>query len=143
MTTDVFTKQKRSEVMSRIRGKGNKDTELVMIRILRKYHIVGWRRNQHILGRPDFIFPKQKVALFVDGCFWHVCPKHFNLPKNNRAFWEQKLQTNQDRDKYVTRALKKYQWKVIRIWEHELSYPDRVVKKIVRALQPSLKSVAR
>ena len=133
--TDVFTKQKRSEVMSRIRGKGNKDTELVMIRILRKYHIVGWRRNQHILGRPDFIFPKQKVALFVDGCFWHVCPKHFNLPKNNRAFWEQKLQTNQDRDKYVTKTLRQAQWKVVRVWEHELSNSETVVRRILAALQ--------
>lgn len=67
--TDVFTKQKRSEVMSRIKGKGNKDTELVMIQILRKYHISGWRRNQVVLGKFDFVFPKQKVALFVDGYF--------------------------------------------------------------------------
>jgi len=133
---DVFTKEKRSEVMSRIRGKENKDTELVMIQILRSSHISGWRRNQVLLGKPDFIFPKQKVALFVDGCFWHGCPKHSNMPKNNREFWEKKLQGNKDRDKYVSRILRRSKWKVVRIWEHELSNSNRVVKRIIAALQP-------
>ncbi len=133
--TDVFTKEKRSEVMSRIRGKGNKDTELVMIQILRKHHISGWRRNQAVMGKPDFIFPKQKVALFVDGCFWHGCPKHSNMPKNNRAFWENKLQGNKVRDKYVSRTLRQAKWKVIRVWEHDLSNFDRVAKRILAILQ--------
>ena len=133
--TDVFTKQKRSDVMSRIRGKGNKDTEFVMIGILRKYHITGWRRNQNVLGKPDFVFLKQKVALFVDGCFWHVCPKHSNMPKNNQAFWVKKLQANKDRDKLVTRTLRQAQWKVVRIWEHELSNTDRVARLVITALQ--------
>lgn len=106
--------------MARIKGKGNKDTELAMIKILRKYHISGWRRNMPVLGKPDFIFPKQKIALFVDGCFWHGCPKHFKIPQNNRAFWENKIQTNKDRDKYVNKALRKAQWKVVRVWEHEI-----------------------
>jgi DNA mismatch endonuclease (patch repair protein) len=129
---DVFTKQKRSEVMSRIRGKGNKDTELAMIQILRRYHISGWRRNQIILGKPDFVFPKQKIALFVDGCFWHGCPKHSNLPANNRVFWKKKLKRNKDRDKFVSRELKKLDWKVVRVWEHELSNPSRVIAKLMR-----------
>jgi DNA mismatch endonuclease, patch repair protein len=135
--SDVFTKEKRSEVMSRIRGKGNKGTELLMIQILRSHHISGWRRNRAVLGKPDFIFPKQKVALFVDGCFWHSCPKHINIPKNNRAFWQEKLQKNKDRDKYVSRTLKRGKWKVIRVWEHELSDPNRVAKRILAALRSS------
>jgi DNA mismatch endonuclease (patch repair protein) len=134
--TDVFTKEKRSEVMSRIKGKGNKDTELAMIKILRKHHLAGWRRNQVVLGKPDFIFPKQKVALFVDGCFWHGCPKHSNIPQNNREFWEKKLLGNMDRDKLVSRELRKVGWKVVRVWEHELSNSDRVVKRILAALKP-------
>lgn len=138
---DVFTKQKRSEVMSRIKGKGNKDTELVMIQILRNHHISGWRRNYVLLGKPDFVFPNQKVALFVDGCFWHLCPKHFNMPKNNSEFWEQKLQGNKKRDKYVTKTLRNNQWKVVRIWEHELLFPDRVAKKILQALQTGVKPI--
>lgn len=129
--SDVFTKEKRSEVMSRIRGKGNKDTELAMIQILRKYHVVGWRRNRNIIGKPDFVFPKQKVALFVDGCFWHGCPLHANIPKNNHDFWVRKLQGNRDRDRFVTRSLRKLGWKVIRIWEHELREQDRVAEKLL------------
>jgi len=129
---DVFTKEKRSEVMSRIKGKGNKDTELAMIQVLRKHHISGWRRNQAILGKPDFVFPKQKIALFVDGCFWHGCPKpkHSNMPKNNREFWAEKLQKNKDRDKFVNRELRKLGWKVIRVWEHELKESIKIVAKI-------------
>lgn len=131
---DVFTKEKRSEVMSRIKGKGNKDTELAMIQILRINHISGWRRNQAILGKPDFIFRKNKVALFVDGCFWHGCPKHSNMPRNNREFWEKKLQGNKNRDKLVSRELEKMGWKVIRVWEHELANSDRVAKRIINVL---------
>jgi DNA mismatch endonuclease (patch repair protein) len=131
---DVFTKKKRSEVMSRIKGKGNKDTELVMIQILRSHHISGWRRNQALFGKPDFVFLKQKVVLFVDGCFWHGCPKHSNMPKNNREFWETKLQRNKNRDKLVSKELRKMNWKVIRVWEHELSNSDRVVKRLLEVL---------
>ena len=118
--TDVFTKEKRSEVMSRIKGKGNKDTELAMIQILRNNHISGWRRNQAVLGKPDFIFPKNKVALFVDGCFWHGCPKHSTMPVNNREFWLRKLSANKVRDRFVTLQLRASGWRVLRIWEHEL-----------------------
>ena len=93
---DVFTKAKRSEVMSQIRGRGNKDTEIALARLLRQNKITGWRRQLPVFGKPDFVFPKQKLAVFVDGCFWHGCPKHSNLPANNRAFWIKKtrLQTN-------------------------------------------------
>ena len=132
---DVFTKEKRSEVMSRIKGKGNKDTELVMIQILRSNHISGWRRNQAVLGKPDFIFPKQKIALFVDGCFWHGCPKHSNMPKNNQEFWEKKLLGNKVRDRFVTRELRRMGWKVVRVWEHELKKPQKIVTKIIEYLK--------
>lgn len=138
--SDVFTKEKRSEVMSRIKGKENKDTELALIKILRKNHITGWRRKQDVLGKPDFVFPTHKVALFVDGCFWHMCPRHFNMPKNNRAFWGKKLNGNRDRDRYVTRNLQKMGWRVIRIWEHELSKSEIVARHIVRVLQTRIGS---
>ncbi len=131
--------------MSRIRGKGNKDTELAMIQILRRGHISGWRRNQALFGKPDFVFrplrpsdtsPKSQragfrgVALFVDGCFWHGCPKHSNMPKNNRAFWKKKLQGNVERDKNVSGELRKQGWKVVRVWEHELIRPEKVIAKL-------------
>ena len=123
--------------MSHIKGKGNKDTELVMIQILREHHVSGWRRNQAVLGKPDFIFPKQKIALFVDGCFWHGCPKpkHSNMPRNNQEFWAKKLQANKDRDKFVNRELRKLGWKVVRVWEHELKEPLKIIAKIEGKLQ--------
>jgi len=132
--TDVFTKEKRSEVMARIRCKGNKDTELLVIQILRSNHITGWRRNQPLLGKPDFVFRKQKIALFVDGCFWHCCPKHSTMPKNNKEFWKKKLLGNKERDKFVTKGLRKQGWKVLRIWEHELKHPKKVIKKLLTLL---------
>ena len=134
---DVFTPQKRSEVMSKIRGKGNKDTEIALMYILKEYHVSGWRRNQPVFGKPDFVFPKKKVAVFVDGCFWHGCPKHSTSPKNNSEFWEKKLGSNKDRDKLVNRELRKKGWVVIRIWEHELKEKDRVAKRISKRLGES------
>jgi DNA mismatch endonuclease (patch repair protein) len=132
--TDVFTKEKRSEVMSRIRGKGNKDTELAMILLLKKYGIKGWRRNQKIFGKPDFTFWKERVVLFVDGCFWHCCPIHSTKPKNNSEFWKMKLNATQKRDLLVTRTLESKNWKVVRIWEHELKESDLVAEKIKKAM---------
>jgi DNA mismatch endonuclease (patch repair protein) len=118
---DVFTKSKRSEVMSRIRGRGNKATELALAKLLRRHRINGWRRNQPVFGKPDFVFPKLKLAIFVDGCFWHGCPRHATKPKNNRAFWRRKLSSNKARDVLVTRALRRAGWRVLRVWEHELA----------------------
>jgi len=66
---DVFSKRKRSQVMAAIRSKGNKDTELKLASILRAHGIKGWRRHQPLVGKPDFIFLKQRLAVFVDGCF--------------------------------------------------------------------------
>lgn len=96
--TDVFTKSKRSQVMSTIRGKGNKGTELRLIFIMRKYGFKGWRRNQPLFGKPDFVFTKLRLAVFVDGCFWHCCPIHSVKPKSNSKFWQDKFQTNKARD---------------------------------------------
>jgi len=133
---DVFTKKKRSEVMSRIRGRGNKETELALAKLMRRNRITGWRRNQPVFGKPDFIFRRVRLALFVDGCFWHACPKHSNLPVNNRPFWRRKLSTNKKRDHLVIRTLRKTGWTVLRIWEHELTSKNetRLLLRIKRAL---------
>jgi DNA mismatch endonuclease (patch repair protein) len=132
---DVFTKAKRSQVMSRIRGRGNKDTELALAKLLRAAGISGWRRHHPIFGKPDFVFPKLRIAVFVDGCFWHGCPKHSNMPANNRLFWEKKLAANKARDRLVSRTLKRQGWMVIRIWEHDLTRrPAYCVTRISRIL---------
>ncbi len=118
---DVFTQSKRSQVMSRIRSHGNKNTELALAKLFRANDITGWRRHQPVFGKPDFVFPKLRLAVFVDGCFWHSCPQHATKPKNNASFWRKKLTANQLRDKLVTRTLRSTGWSVLRIWEHELA----------------------
>ena len=107
--------------MSRIRGKGNASTEQRMIRLFREHGIKGWRRNRPLPGKPDFVFPKLRIALFVDGCFWHRCPKCYHKPATNADFWEAKIGRNVERDKEVNLELKKRGWKVVRVWEHELN----------------------
>lgn len=119
--SDVFTPAKRSRVMARIRSTGNRNTELRLVRIFRGNGITGWRRASKLPGRPDFILPRLKTAVFVDGCFWHGCPQHATQPKNNAAFWAAKLTGNQARDRRVNRELRALGWKVVRIWEHELT----------------------
>jgi DNA mismatch endonuclease (patch repair protein) len=108
-----------------------------MIRLFRRHRITGWRRHWPIFGKPDFVFPKIKLAIFVDGCFWHQCKAHSNVPANNREFWEQKLAGNVKRDRRVSRVLRAEGWKVVRVWEHELRRADegRVVGRVRRAMR--------
>lgn len=133
--TDVFTRKKRSEVMSRIRGRGNSSTELRMREILRRAGLTGWRRHQPLPGRPDFIFRRFRLAIFVDGCFWHQCPRCGNLPANNSAFWLKKLVGNQQRDKENNKKLRALGWLPVRFWEHELRSEEKVVRKLRAALR--------
>lgn len=106
--------------MSSIRSKGNETTEVAIIRLFREYKIIGWRRNQALLGKPDFVFPKNKLAVFVDGCFWHghTCLKPRDSLK--KGFWKEKIERNQARDKKVNKALRESGWIVVRIWECEI-----------------------
>ena len=140
---DVFTKAQRSDVMSRIRGRGNKETELALAKLLRAAHITGWRRQQKVFGKPDFIVPKVKVAIFVDGCFWHGCPRHSNMPKNNALFWRKKLSRNRTRDLLVNRSLKKCGWRVLRIWEHDLAKRGEICVSKIRAALTAVRELSR
>lgn len=126
---DVHTKQQRSYNMSRVRASGNKSTELRMIALLTDLHIKGWRRRFRLYGRPDFVFPACRVAVFVDGCFWHVCPKGCKPAPTKSAFWKDKLRQNKIRDRKVNGKLRQMGWKVVRIWEHELKKPSKVCLK--------------
>jgi DNA mismatch endonuclease (patch repair protein) len=131
---DIFSKRKRSAVMAAIRSHGNKATELRLMAVFRAEGITGWRRGvvlrEQGVGRkmqagfrvrPDFVFRARRVAVFVDGCFWHGCPRHYRRPGSRRAFWDAKIARNRDRDRLVTRALRQAGWTVLRIWEHELA----------------------
>lgn len=120
----------RSRLMAKIRGKGNKSTELSFKQLLRKENITGWRRHLPLPGRPDFAFPKKRIAVFLDGCFWHGCPKCYKAPSRNSAFWAEKVARNRLRDRRTDRLLRKDGWSVIRVWEHSLRLPESVVKRI-------------
>ena len=135
---DIFTKAKRSEVMSRIRSRGNRGTELRLIALMRAHGITGWRRNAALFGKPDFVFRAARLAVFVDGCFWHGCPRHATMPRSNRAFWKAKLTRNAARDREVTRALRKAGWRVLRVWECALRMKRAAatMRRIDRALVP-------
>ncbi|WP_456763053.1 very short patch repair endonuclease [Bradyrhizobium sp. USDA 4011] len=122
--------------MSRVRGSGNKATELRLIAIFRANRIRGWRRRSRIFGKPDFVFPKEKIAVFVDGCFWHGCPRHGSMPQTNQDFWQQKLKRNRQRDLLVNKTLKKQGWTLLRFWQHELRTPENVVRRVARVLRP-------
>ena len=134
--SQLFSGLTRSELMSRIRSRGNKKTELAMVRLLRLHGLSGWRRHQPLPGTPDFVFLRHRLALFVDGCFWHGCPKHCRLPKTNRAFWAEKFAANKTRDRLVTRTLRARGWRVLRVWEHELTRKNegRLLGRIRRAI---------
>jgi DNA mismatch endonuclease, patch repair protein len=136
--SDVFTKKKRSEIMSRVRSNGNKSTELKLITIFRRNGITGWRRKWPLLGKPDFVFPKLRLAVFVDGCFWHRCPMHATKPRQNAAFWDKKLLRNTERDQLINTQLRTRNWRVLRIWEHELSEPETIIRRMFKAIRPAI-----
>jgi DNA mismatch endonuclease (patch repair protein) len=120
--------------MAAIRSKGNKDTELRLMAIFRSHGVNGWRRNQQVTGRPDFVFRKARVAVFVDGCFWHGCRWHCRMPKSRRIFWKTKISKNRKRDRKVNRLLRGQGWLPVRIWEHSLINPDSVIERTKAAL---------
>ncbi len=129
---DVFTAAKRSEIMSRIRSRGNERTEIAFVKLLRTAKITGWRRHLPIFGNPDFAFRMERVAVFIDGCYWHGCPRHYSLPRSNRKFWSEKIRRNQRRDEEVAATLTQKGWHVLRFWQHELREPQRVIRKLSR-----------
>ena len=117
---DVFDAAKRSEIMSRIKGRGNVATEVRLIALFRRYGITGWRRGYPVFGKPDFVFLRARVAVFVDGDFWHGHPTRGKVPATNREFWLAKIARNKMRDKLVNHTLRAKAWRVIRIWQSDL-----------------------
>lgn len=154
--TDILSPRERSERMKRVRGVGNRTTEMVLRSELRRAKVAGWRRHvtlavitgssqqvsevRHV--RPDFVFRHERVAVFVDGCFWHACPLHRTQPRSNRRYWRSKLLANRQRDGQITRALSRSGWTVVRIWEHDLKARagfcvSRIRKALLRKVNPT------
>ncbi len=135
--TDRLTPAARSALMAKVRGRGNVTTEAVLAQVFRSEGCVGWRRQRTVQGRrragatwrvrPDFLFPARRLAFFVDGCFWHGCPRHGTRPQGNRGFWLRKFRQNRARDRRNERDLRAAGWRVVRLWEHELKPKCRPV----------------
>lgn len=107
--------------MSQIRG-GDTTCEVTFRKFAWKKGVRGYRVKSRILGRPDMYFPVNRLAVFIDGCFWHKCPQCFIKPRNNKAFWEVKIASNVRRDAKVNRRLSKESITVLRFWEHEVEH---------------------
>lgn len=133
--TDVMNATQRSFCMSRISGR-NTTPELALRRSI---WAIGFRYRVHtrLAGRPDIVFTRERVAIFVDGCFWHGCPKHYKAPAANAAFWRKKKRTNSERDRVVNSTLASDGWKVLRFWEHEV---EQSLEAVVSVIQRCLKA---
>ena len=117
---DVFSTNKRSLIMASVKSKENISTERALVEIFNDNEIKGWRRNYSVIGKPDFLFLKKRIAVFADGCFWHGHNCRNLIPKNNSNYWAQKIIKNKNRDNYITGLFKKRGWTVIRYWECEI-----------------------
>ena len=124
---DVFKKEKRSEIMSSVHSKQNKTTELRLIEIFKEHKITGWRRNYKVKGHPDFVFLDKKIAIFVDGCFWHGHDCRNTHPSDNQDCWQKKRERNIRHDKEITALFESRGWTVIRIWECELKKKNETI----------------
>ena len=129
---DTVSKKQRSYIMSQIRGTKTKP-ELII-----KEKTDGRKLRYQPKGipeMPDFANKTKKVAVFVDGCFWHKCPRCYKPPKSNKKYWKAKIERNTKRDRYVNRKMKKEGWIVIRFWEHQVKKSESyVIKKINETL---------
>lgn len=122
---DVFDKEKRSNIMQKVRSKGNQSTELKLIEIFREQQIKGWKRNYPVKGHPDFVFLEKRIAIFVDGCFWHGHDCRNTRPSDNQEYWQKKRERNIRHDKEVTELFESRGWRVMRIWECEFKVKNR------------------
>ena len=134
---DVLTKSQRSYCMSRIRSR---DTGLEMLfeKYMKSGRLKGFRKGHSSAGKPDFIFPRSKVALFLDGCFWHGCPRCYREPKTNKKFWRNKIIGNKKRDKISNSLLRQGGWRIKRFWGHQVkTNPERCMSSLKRMLDKS------
>ena len=131
---DSLTTEQRRRAMQANRPTGGKTTEWALRARLIAAGISGWRMHPtDVLGKPDFAFVGERIAVFVDGCFWHGCSAHRSIPETNREFWEGKIDANAKRDRQVTARLKRDGWKVLRFWEHDLKQSPSLVLRGIKA----------
>jgi DNA mismatch endonuclease (patch repair protein) len=117
---DIFSPEQRSNIMRSVKSGRNKSTEQKLVRFFKDSRIIGWRRNYPLLGKPDFVFSKKRIAVFTDGCFWHGHNCRNTKPVNNENYWKNKIEKNKLRDIYITTVLIEKGWTVLRFWECSL-----------------------
>jgi len=133
---DTFTVEERSLIMRKVKSSRNLSTEGKLIGLFRDRSVKGWRRNWKLFGKPDFVFPRLKIAVFVDGCFWHGHQCRNVSPRNNQEYWTRKIQRNIKRDRLVNKTLVAAGWSVFRIRECELKKGDVLsVRKLIAAIR--------
>lgn len=127
--------------MSRIKGTGTKPE--VFLRKMLWAMGLRYRVKSAVIGRPDIVFIRERVAVFVDGCQWHCCPKHWVRPKSNTAFWDLKFQKNRKRDAAVNESLRTQGWRILRFWEHDVKINcSASAKRVFRAVRKCHASTA-
>lgn len=133
---DVYDKAKRSYVMSRIRGRDTK-AEILLRKFLCRENLKGYRIHRRLPGRPDISYGRYRLAIFIDGCFWHGCPIcKIPLPNSNKLYWHPKLRKNRIRDGITNRSLRRMGWQVVRFWEHEVKEkPSKCIEQIIRLIE--------
>ncbi len=139
---DVKSPEDRSKNMSAIRNRNTKPE----IKLRKALFRIGlrFRVNYNLPGKPDIVFPGKKLAVFVDGCFWHCCPRCYREPDDNKEYWKKKIATNVKRDEKVNTILTEDGWNVLRFWEHEVKKDiTRVVEIIINALNQTDKVVSK
>ena len=133
--TDTFTPAARSRIMAKVKSAHNRSTEKIVRASLVARGARGWRMHARDLpGRPDFVFDREKVAVFVDGCFWHGCPRCYRRPQSSRAYWDAKIAANKRRDRLAAARLRRMGWSAIRIWEHSLKDLAAAMARIMRKI---------
>lgn len=130
---DTVDKATRSRIMRSIKSKDT-GPELAMALALRCAGVRTFSRsNEGLPGRPDFVFRRAKLAVFVHGCFWHLCPRHYKAPAPDRVDWARKMDRNRRRDVRVRRQLRRMGWRTMVVWEHEV--PARAARRVKRRLE--------
>lgn len=123
--SDVFDKEKRSQIMRSVKNRNTKSTELELIKVFKEKGIKGWRRTYPVKGHPDFVFLEKRIAVFVDGCFWHGHDCRNTRPAANAEYWNMKRCRNIKHDKAITELFQNRGWIVVRIWECELKKKNK------------------
>lgn len=142
--SDNLSPKDRLKTMRAVKGKGTKPEKRLWA-MLAGMRLKGWKKNVgSITGKPDVVFPSQRVAVFVDGCFWHGCPHcRRKLPKTNREYWKRKIERNVELAQLHNKKLERDGWTVVRIWEHEMADTTIIRARILYALEKKEQQVEK